>query len=445
MRNKGLGVIATILIVALLVGGITLGGIYVSQKSVFGPTPEEKAANSFGRYTAKFNGIAIAGDAQDSADDLDYDVFEWDPEANSDLKSKGWLDCSMATPAKFNGKDVDIEIEQDNFCDINPYVFWQDSDFNAGNAEDKLDDYLIKVEADVADAQASSAGDVELTAGKTYLVVLTEGATTDNEDVIPLAFLITSDTTTTSDEMVKSLQDGTLKPKFIVRYYSDAADSAHNKIRLSGTWEDDEDNSGTLDSSLDGAIDSSLTTATTIKWDGTVELEITKDGYGIVLKNPLATSNLQKPYLVITPYGENVTNGSWVEYGTTGLTGDVPYNSGDTTAAQIIWQGMTACGATITDDSSTDAVKMGDEKLYDNVCFENAVERRNGVYGIFDDGGKLEIDIHINEVKVDYDSSATADNEIVDGGSGSSPEDFCDIDLVGVHDTSDFLGQTLSG
>ena len=63
----------------------------------------------------------------------------------------------------------------------------------------------------------------------------------------------------------------------------------------------------------------------------------------------------------------------------------------------------------------------------------------------YDKGGRVTLDIHIDNVDVDYDASVTSGNHIVDASSGSSGESFFDIDLIGLVDTSDIIAQTISG
>jgi hypothetical protein len=264
-----------------------------------------------------------------------------------------------------------------------------------------------------------------------------------------MAFLVESATQTTLD--ADELENGNINVRFTVDAYADAG--ANSKLTVSGDYEDSEDNDGTLTSALAGVVDSSLTTATSVDIDGHVILEVNSEGYALPLSNPLAQSNSEKAYVVVTPYGLGHNGSSysacstenseaWEEYGTGDLTGDVAYNSDECpTADQIIWQGFDYCGYTITDSSTSDAVKSGDEKIYEPDCWD--IEKRNGVWGIWDDDAQIEMDFHIDTLTVDYDAAVNASNGQLDYASGSSPEVLADIDLVGMESTSDLLAQTL--
>jgi hypothetical protein len=267
-----------------------------------------------------------------------------------------------------------------------------------------------------------------------------------------MAFLFESATETTLD--ADELENGNINVRFAVDSYADAG--ASSKLTISGSYEDSEDNDGNLDSTLAGVVDSSLTTdgGTSIDLDGTIEIEVNKEGYALILVNPLAQSNSEKAYLVVTPYGLGHNGSSyacggtanseaWEEYGTGDLTGDVKYSaSGCATTDEIIWQGFDVCGETITDSSTSDAVKKGDEKIYEPSCW--SVEKRNGVYGLFGDDASIEMDWHIDTISVEYDASVNASNSVLDYNSGSSPEVIADVDLVGLEDPSqDLLSQTL--
>ena len=440
-------------LLAVVIGGMFyFGGFSMQAKQQEAETLSSAFLQEFNRYDVEFDFNAKDGsDAQDSESDLDIDCFVWDASVQDDLDStgggdnKGYVDCSGAQPMVMTGEETVYTLSNKNFCTLNLYKFWQDSSFNAGDSETKLDDYLNLQAADIDPIDAS--GGTESIDGipvkRTILCTVTEGATADNEDVVPFAFLFTVEPAKLPEQMASDINDGTTNFRIEYKYYSEAG--AHSKLKISGDWEDDEGNSGDLDSSLDGLIDSSLTTATTVSYDGNIYVEIKEDGYAEPLVNPLATNNLEKAYLVMTPYGEDDGDESWVEYGNANLTGDVPYSSSNVATDQIIWQGSSACGVTLTDDSGTDAVKMGDEKIYEGSCFVSSSTTKDGITGIFDDDGELVIPFSIDEVKVDYDASTDGTNEQVDANSGSSPEDLFDVDMVGLESSTDLIAQTISG
>jgi hypothetical protein len=260
---------------------------------------------------------------------------------------------------------------------------------------------------------------------------------------VPMAFLI-STVKETSTYDVNEISNGNINFRWLVTYYHDAA--AHSKTKISGTYEDSEDNSGDLDSTLKGVVDSSLTTATAVNIEGTIDIEVTKDGYILVTENPLAEAQSEEPYLVMTPYGEGVNatglSSAWEEYGTGDLTGDVGYATTQVSSSdQIIWQGMEFCGETITDSSTSDAVKKGDEKLYTPSCLGGT--RFQSVIGIMDDGAEINLPWSVNQVTVDYDLAANSTDAYIGYNSGSSPEVFADVDCVFLQASTDRCAQTL--
>jgi hypothetical protein len=386
-----------------------------------------KVGAPISQFTVEFQGIALASGAQDAEGDLDYDIFEWNDADNAELaNTKHYLDCAGVVPATFDGTNTDIDIVDANMCDVNINKFW--SSFTAGDSELKVDDVLVLVKADLDDVDGSTTS-YQLKTNDVYLVTVTEGADADEDDVIPHAFLITSANTTTLN--VEDILDGTVKIRFENKYESDAV--AASKTRLSGSCTDDEDNEPQLDSSLNGFVDSSLTTATTITADCVINVEVTEDGYKVALMNELANSNSERAYLQVDPYGENGT-AVWSEYGTNGLTGDVGFSI--TTNSSIVWEGMSVGTAQITSDSTTDAVVLGGEKLYAES------------YGFFKDitkGSPMVIPVSISEIKVDYDASTAGGNWQIDANSGSSAEAIADFNLVGHEATTDIIGQTLNG
>jgi hypothetical protein len=457
-KMKGLSMPGAIIVSALLIVGsivVVFGGLSFSvQQEQNDDLIQGLTTAGFGGYDFEMNLVAKDGStAQDSEADYDIDIFRWDESKNSDLANDYYLDCSGATPVTFDGDKTQYDVPESAFCEINPYKWWQNTNFNAGDSETKIDDHLSLEKADLKDVDDGTESNYmwHLAASQTYLVTYTEGAATDNEDVIPGAFLVTS-ASKSSTFTDGQLDDGSVNIRFTVSYYSDATDSAHARFKVDGVAEDSENNENDLSSSLGGLVDSSLTTATSVNYDGTVVVEVTRDGYGIILKNPLAQSATEKPYLTVTPYGEG-TNGTafpsssaaWEEYGTGDLSGDVGYGTTvQATNDQIIWQDFSFCGESISDSSTSDSVKKGDEKLYEPSCFVNAATKKNGVWGIWDDDSKIEMTWSISSLTVDYDSAVNATNGALDYASGSSPEVIADIDAFSVHDTtSDFVAQTL--
>jgi len=418
----------------LIVAALFLGLVYnplkqtaVDEKKTDETTGQELKA--FSRWDVEFNGIDLSGGGQDSEDDMDVDIFVWDADKNSDLLDKNYVDCSGAKPALHSGSSNQITLAEENFCKLNVYKMW--ASWTAGDTETKFSEELSQAAKDLDDVDASAGTtSATLRANQVYLVTFAEVADGDEDDVIPMAFLMKSDGKTIFDPT--EFENGNVNTRFNIKYYNDAA--AASKVKIGGECTDSEDNNPTLTSALNGLVDSSLTSATTIDVDCDIEVEVTKDGYGLFLYNELAQSNAEQAYLSIEPYGVNSTN-AWVEYGGQGLTGDIGFSA---TAANssIVWQGMEACGEVITSDSSTDAVVMGNEKIYassSNCLSDN----------VFDAGATVTIPIHIDSVKVDYDAAVDADDAQIDCASGSSPEPFADINLVGLESSSDMIGQTL--
>lgn len=439
--------ILIVLVVLGMVGGgiyagVKLGGDEAQQTSLEDKqqTGEEPVGEYFGTNlipsaTIEFNAMELASGAQDDEDDLDFDVLEWNPDRNDDLKAKHYIDCAGVEPAIFDGKNTFVDVTEANMCEVNIYKAWQS--FTAGDFETKLAEELTKTQSDMGDIDAddSAVESVVIKTAKTYLVALSEAADADEDDVIPTVFLIklADRTTFAADEIAA----GNIKVRFNVKYFSDA--TAASKTRVFGECSDDEENDVTLDSSLNGFVSSQLTAATTITSDCKVEVEVVDEGYALKLENPLANSNSERAYIQIDPYGTN-SSGSWVEYGATGLTGDIGYSA---TAANssIIWQGLDVCGKVITDDSGSDAVKLGGEKLYqgsDVSCIKDVFHR----------GGSdpsLTIPLTLSEITVDYDAATDGDNGQLDAASGSSPEAIADINLVGLEATTDIVAQAIAG
>lgn len=455
-NSQGKGLMVTVVVIlALLL--LTIGYFVVKttgqqsateekEKEALGETPNAAGlfgANVISKATVEFDVIELS-DSQDAAGDIDIDVLEWDATKNEDLVDKNYLNCDnnvdggeAAVPAMFNGKDIFVDVDRTNMCQINYYKFW--ASFTAGDSETKLDDVLTKTASDMDDVDGGGTTTTVLSTGKVYLVTVTEGADADEDDVVPVAFLMQLHDRYVGD--ANEITNGNIVIRFRPEVFSDAA--AASKVQISGECSDDEDNSVNLDSGLDGFVHSSLTTATTITADCNIEVEVTDKGYALIFENPLANSNSERSYLQVDPYGTNSTGG-WVEYGTSGLTGDVGHTASPGTDANstIIWEGMDVCGEVITDSSSTDAVKMGTEKIYQSVGSENCLG------DLYHTGGSdpvMEIPLHISEIDVDYNAAVDGDSGSLEAASGSSPEDIADINLVGLESTTDMVAQVLSG
>jgi len=340
-----------------------------------GETTLVVAPKPMARYTAEFDFKSIDPSAQDSDDDVDLDIFEWDESANADLVRKAYVDCAGVTPANFNGIDIDVELADENFCKVNYYKYWQDSGFTGGDSELKLDDYLRLKEADVGLKTHSTPDYITLTAGKTYLVTVKESATTDNQDVVPFAFLMTSAKETTLN--VEDILDGTVRVDFIYRYYADAG--TEGKFKLGGECEDSEEGSTTLDSTLEGALDNSITANTTgVDITCDLSVEITADGYALIMDNPLADSSSEKSYLQAKVWGEswtNATHGTWQEIAED-ATYKIKYAAADPGAAgyYTMWEETVLDGVTITSDSTTNCDVNNEAKLRDTPALSKNIK-----------------------------------------------------------------------
>lgn len=430
------------MMLSLIIGVGAIGtGIYAiysfstTQETALGGDSELNVLtfgdNAIAQATIEFNAKELASGAQDAVNDYDLDILEWNPDRNDDLVAKHYLDCTGVVPAEFDGKNTFVDVTAANNCVVNTYKFWQS--FTAGDSESKLAEELVKTASDLDDVDGSGTTTTVVKTNKIYLVTLTEGADADEDDVIPMAFLIRVGDTTVYD--AEDIADGSIKIRFEVPHYSDA--TADSKVQLSGVCEDDEENSVNLDSSLNGFVHSSLTTATTISADCDVDVEVTTEGYALKLENSLATSNSERSYLLPDPYG---TNGSaWVKYGSATLSGDVGFDSSPSGDA-IIWEGLDVCGAVITDDSTTDSVKLGGEKLY--------AESYSCIKDLFHTGGadpSITIPVHVSEIKVDYNAATNGSSGILEAASGSSPEAIVDLSLVGLEASTDIIGQAIAG
>ena len=387
------------------------------------------------RYTAEFDFNSIDPSAQDSDDDVDLDIFEWNEEANADLVSKAYLDCSGVTPAMFDGINVDIDLADENFCDINYYKYWQDSGFTGGDSELKLDDYLRLTEADVDLKDHSTADYITLTAGKTYLVTVKEGATTDNQDLVPFAFLLTSAKETTLN--VEDILDGNVKIDFIYRYYSEAG--TEGKFKLGGECEDSEDGSTTLDSTLEGALDTSITANTTgVDITCDISVEITKDGYALIMNNPLADSNSEKSYLQAKVWGQswtNATHGTWQEIAED-ATYKIKYASGDPAAVgyYTMWEETVLDGVTITSDSTTNCDVNNEAKLRDTPALSK---------NIYDDGAEIIVPVKFLKIINVWSAGTSAVGSAAEGDGDETladSDDLLDMTCYSVEGGTDLFG-----
>lgn len=453
--------LAVLFVVAVIVGGAVLysmglvGGTFggTEQPSVSGTTDAAKAARvsepaggvAIPRWDVEFNAIAGDSAAQDADADIDIDIFEWSDAKDKKAQSLDYVDCSDAVPAVFNGNDLTTTVTQKNFCEINMYKFWRDSSWTGGNSENVLSNaYNKAVAADLDDVDGSGTLSASnLKADKTYLVTFLEAATTDDEDIMPVAFLIGSTKTANPALGIDHFADGTINTRFEVGHYSDAR--AHSKLRVFGECKDDTTNADVtpLNSNLDGAVHSSITTADTIKLDCDIFVEVTADGYGLALLNPLAASNSEKAYTVFTPYGENGSTGAWMKYGVGEFTGDVPYSTANVASDQILEQGSFACGHTITNDNTVNAIVEASQNIYED-CYKESSHKVNGAMGVFDKGDKVHMFVTISEVKVDYDLAAAADDETVSGAGGGTGEDLMEVIGLSLESSVPFINANLT-
>ena len=376
--------------------------------------------------------------AQDDVDDIDIDVFVYDETKNEELKNtKHYLDCDGAVPMVIDiGVDSSVTVTKASMCKLNTYKMYQS--FTVADVETYTDDYLQKAEFDmgaVGNDDTPTGGSEETLDVDTVFLVIANDLSEDS-DMNVLAFLFKISKTTKMDATIAStFIDGTKNIRISHSYYSDAR--AEGKLTIGGTCTDSDGYDPVLTTSLDGVVHSTQTTEVELDYDCTVWAEINKDGYSLTMENPLANGISEQSYVVFSPYGENAT-GVWGEYGTNAdFTGNVAYSTTNSTSNEMIFL-ATACGNTLIDSSSTDSVQKGNERIYQSeagTCLMNA----------YDKGGRVTLDIHIDNVDVDYDASVTSGNHIVDASSGSSGESFFDIDLIGLVDTSDIIAQTISG
>lgn len=456
-------IVALVLIVGigalmLFAGGVpTTPGQFVpsgtSEAARLAGVSEPAGGIGIGRMDIGFD--LIYGDigAQDATADVDIDVLPFKFSDNAQLVANHLADCSGVVPAVWDGTTTRVTVESGNFCVVNTWKMWRDANFNAGDAETQFDDWLGNtVEADMNEFDEGSGTVLvsnKIAADRMYFVIISEGATTDDEDIVPVVLLIGSTLTSTLSE--QSLSDGSIDIIWEVPIYSDA--DAESRTKELGECTDDTANQNvvSLDSNFNNPIHSSNTASTNLTLKCTFDHEITRNGYATVLINPVANAQSEMAYMVFDPWCEQDSTGSgateeWVQYATGNCTGDVAFSAAGSTADQILWESSFACGEQLTDSSGTDAVKRGGENLYEPSCFTSSATKKNGITGIFDKGGKLTYDLQINVVQVDYDLAATVADEVIGTASGGAAgEAFFNFSLITLESSSDRIGLTLGG
>lgn len=404
----------------------------------------------------KIDAIPLAPSAQDAEADIDIDMFEYNTKTNQILIENNFADCTNAVPAIWDGTGT-VTLTDENYCILNTYKYWSDSNFNAGDSETQLTAEGIRsIAADYDDVDGTGTTEkTDATPGEVIFVTIKEQATTDDEDIVPHAFLIQTAKKVASASLAKSINDGDENALFKDYYYSHAG--AESKLSYGGSCKDNQGHSSiSLDSNWHDAIDTSLTTATTVNLDCKMYIEITDDGYALPLVNSIAETQAEHAYVKFTPHGESYCAGTeaWQKYGTCNYTGDVQYSTSDTTDAQTLWEGSYGCGSALTSDSGTDSVALGDEKLYfgtaRNDCTSAAkspdVKTKYGITGIFDEGARLYLDISVDGVKVDYDAAQSGSDETVGAAShAASTEAFFNVTLVTTESVKDYAARNLSG
>lgn len=426
MSKKGKIGMGTILGILVAVFFVVVGAIYVGvQMTAKGVPSKECTSNEdcpsnqectrgycqpiitggkqFSNYYFELDFEAIDANAQDSEADKEVDIFEWTDEANADLVDDAILDCSNAVPIVWDGSTATYELKEENKCVMNFYKFFIDSNYNAGDEETKIDDSVSKHSVD---QNASASHKVKAT--DSYLVVVTESASTDVWDQEPVAFLLTSDETTTYE--VEKVEDGTVIFTIEYDYYSDAM--KESQYTWDGECTDSEGTSPDLGSDLSGAFDSSLGSSkyTNFDLDCDLELKISKDGYRFFFENPLADGDTERSYLYAYPYVAGTVNSTHCNWNTItdpalSGAGVVKYNTAPTSAGNhSYWESLQACGVEIMDSSTTNAnVNIG-EKLHQGTeitCLKDA----------FDDDAITEIPVKVTNIVAVNNSLSTATDE----------------------------------
>lgn len=396
----------------------------------------------------EFEGRAKVGGttAQDTENDVEIDVFETDNDCLAELYSHGYVNCIGVVPAMnlqgssmielatypFAMKNFGLPTAAVGWCKVNEYYAWQTA--SAADIEARFDDYCTIKEEDM-DVKKSTAGATEsvlVTTGKTYLVVVTENADTDEQDVIPHAFLITANPKTTLDP--SDLEAGTTKITVDWKYYSDAFADASSAVDIDAEMTSDSENklpSLTISSSnISGVIDSSLTTAVSnFDFAADIEVCVDEDGYALLLVNGMPNAgNTEQGALVVDVYGiSNESIGNWTEVSSTTAryTSSTPT---DSTYDYIIWASSEACGIELTSDSESSALVYAGEKLRpaQATCLRN----------LYDDECLI-IPVKVQDIgSVDYDAATIQNDTILQAESGTSPEGIFDLNLYGMESTT---------
>jgi len=407
------------------------------------------------RLDIEFDMVAGDAAAQDAEADQDIDVFKFSFDKNAALVDKNLVDCTGAKPAVFNGEQLTVDVVEQNFCKVNTYRLWRDSNYNGGNLETtEIRDVLgASVASDLDDIDGSGTKEFRGDASQMYIVFLVEAATGDDEDIVPQAFLIGSTATTT--QSTEEFANGAINVRWSATYRSDAAastTSANTKVYGDCTDDTTARLNTNLPTALSGMVDTSLTTLDTVKYNCNLYLEVTKDGHSLALVNPLASSDTERAYIKFIPYGANSSanatadaavalhsNGGygWVKYGTLGLTGDVAYSTSANNS--IIWESSQACGVSLTQNSPSDAVVRGNENLYEPSCFKDSSTVKNGITGLHDKGAKLRIPLTITEVQVDADRADEGGDAVL-----STDTRVFEISLVTMESATDRFSKNLT-
>lgn len=390
--------------------------------------------------------------AQDDADDVEWHVFYLgESDDLTELKSNNYFNCDSAfnNPLVLDPSKTQVDIDrglqyigvgieaEPYFCEPNWYKLFQEASVEDNMVTDGLES--VALDLGVVDADDGATEEATLSKAGKYLIVFREITTGEVGDVIGGAIVVerpeSVDASKLTQDTMDNINDGTTNIRISYKYLSDAF--AESKVTIFGNWEDDENNKGTLDESLNGFCDSSLTTNTSIDLDIEYGFRIDEDGYAMILDNPLASGNSELGYMVLTPYGENATSGVWQEYNTNSFTGDVGYSASFTsTADQITFQAETTgdCLHTLVSSSSADAVVDGDEKLYD--CFTGK--------NVKNEDAEVSWTLFVDEVYVDYDQAVASNDEVVACNSGSSGDNLFDVDIVTPVASTDRMANTIS-
>jgi len=466
LKMKGFGAVGVIVLLLILgIGGT--GAYYMTTGAMPGlpsepgePVGTTEAArlagvsepiggNTMPRWDIKFQAMPGDPSAQDAEADIDHDIFRITKTDFDELKAEHLIDCTGAVPAVFDGVTLNVQLEEKNFCKMNIHRFWRDSSYTGGDSETaEIRDILgTAAAADIDDVDGTGTTQfASAVPSQMYLVTVVEQATTDDEDIIPIAFLIGSVGTTTLD--TGELAAGNIDVTFEYVYQHDAL--AESKYKRGGDCTDDTSSryDSTLSSDLAGVISSSLTTVDDVKYDCTVYLEITKDGYSVPLVNELAESDSEKGYLIATPFGVNATVNTsdpvfgYTIYGSNALTGDVIASK--ITNKSVQQDSTELCGVSITQKSSSDAITRGAENLYEPSCFAASSTIKHGINGIHDKGARFNIPITISELRVDYDLTTTSGDFTV-SGAGATAEKILQIEFVSLESTTDYMNRNLTG